>query len=104
MASRRCSSTDQLESASNAGCFYVHVGKGANDDEMAVDIRNQAVTVIWVCCCSEEMAARMKTALSKGAVNKTRGHGGGGRDKSNSRALARRNARCSSIASWRTSS
>lgn len=56
---------------------YVYVGAEANIDEVAVDLRNQAPTVLIVCCSDEVAAARMEMALSEEAVNKqTRGDGG----------------------------
>ena len=58
-------------------CLYVYVGAEASIDQVAVDLRNQAPTVLIVCCSNEHAAARMKTALSEEAVNKqTRGDGG----------------------------
>ena len=59
----------------------MYVGKEANIDEVAVDLRNQAPTVVLVCCCDGEVAMLMQTALSKAAVdNKTHGEWEKGRD------------------------
>ncbi len=55
---------------------YVYVGAEANVGEVAVDLRNQAPTVLIVCCSSGDVTARMQAALSQEAVNKnTRGDG-----------------------------
>ena len=56
----------------------MYADKEADIDEVAKDLRNQAPTVLFVCCCDSEAAMRMQTALSKDAVNKTRGEGGKG--------------------------
>ena len=60
----------------HAACLYVYVDKEADVDEVAKDLRNQAPTVLFVRCYDSEAAMRMQTALSKAAVNKTRGEGG----------------------------
>ena len=86
--------------------------KGANIDEVAKDLRNQAPTALFVCCYDGEAAMRMQTALGKDAVNKTRGEGGKGAvnetrgdgrmrktKKDNRRALARRTSKLCSSAS-----
>ena len=58
-------------------CVYVCVGAEANIDQVAADLRNQAPTVLIVCCSDGDVAARMQTALSQEAVNRnTRGDGG----------------------------
>jgi len=59
-------------------CLYVYVDKEADIDEVAKELRNHAPTVLFVCCCDSEAAKRMQIALSKDAVNKTRGEGGKG--------------------------
>ena len=66
------------EGVGHTACLYVYVDKEADIDEVAKDLRNQAPTVLFVCCCDSEAAMRMQTALSKDAVNKTRGEGGKG--------------------------
>ena len=67
------------EGVGNIACVYVYVDKEANIDEVAKDLRNQAPTVLFVCCYDSEAAKCMQTALSKDAVNKTRGDGGKGK-------------------------
>ena len=59
-------STDQGPGA--ISCLYVYVGKEANLDEVAVDLRNQAPTILFVCCADMEVAKNMATALSKKGV------------------------------------
>ena len=60
-------------------CLYVYVREEANVDEVAVDLRNQAPTILFVCCSDGEVAESMATALSKAGVdNKPRGDGGTG--------------------------
>ena len=66
------------EGVGHTACLYVYVDKEADIDEVAKDLRNQAPTVLFVCCYDSEAAMRMQTALSKDAVNKTRGEGGKG--------------------------
>ena len=66
------------EGVGNAACLYVYVDKEADIDEVAKDLRNQAPTVLFVCCYDSEAAMRMQTALSKDAVNKIGGEGGKG--------------------------
>ena len=47
-----------------------------------MDLRNQAPTVLLVCCYNREATTRMQIALSKDAVNnKTRGGGEKGKEK-----------------------
>ena len=55
---------------------YVYVGAEANIDQVAVDLRNQAPTVLIVCCSDENAAARMKALLSEKAVGKQTRSGG----------------------------
>ena len=63
----------------NIACVYTYVGNEADVDEVAADLRNQAPTVLFVCCCDSETAIRVRAALSKEAVNnETRGDGGKG--------------------------
>ena len=74
-------STDQPESAvaegfGNIGCIYVYIGKDADIDKVAEDLRNQAPTILFVCCYNSEAATRMQIALSNEPVDKrTRGDG-----------------------------
>ena len=73
-------STDQRPGA--ISCLYVYVGKEANLDEVAVDLRNQAPTILFVCCGDREVAKDMAIALSKkGVDNAPRGDGGKGKGR-----------------------
>ena len=73
-------STDQ--SPGNIACLYVYVDDEANVDEVAVDLRNQAPTILFVCCSDGEVAKSMAIALSKAGVdNKPRGDGGKGKGR-----------------------
>ena len=63
----------------NIACLYAFVGKEANLDEVARDLRNQAPTILFVCCCDGQVAEEMKTVLSEqGVDNRPRGDGGKG--------------------------
>ena len=85
---------------STIACLYVYVGKEANVDEVAVDLRNQAPTILFVCCGDREVAKNMAIALSKkGVDNAPRGDGGKGKgrgdkgEKEDRRAPARRSSK-----------
>ena len=70
-------STDQ--GSGQIACLYVSVGEEANVQMVAMDLRNQAPTILFVCCGNEEVANRMATALiSPGVDNRPRGDGGKG--------------------------
>ena len=79
-------STDEPPSAvaektgnGSIACLYAYVGKEANLDEVARDLRNQAPTILFVCCCDGQVAEEMKTVLSEqGVDNRPRGDGGKG--------------------------
>ena len=61
---------------------YVYVGAEANIGQVAVDLRNQAPTVLIVCCSDGDVTARMHMALRQEAVNRsTRGEGANAEQK-----------------------
>ena len=76
------------EGTGTIACLYTYVGEEANVDEVAKDLRNQAPTILVVCCCNGAMAEDMTTALSKDGVDKrtTRGDGEKGQGKGRARA------------------
>ena len=65
------------EGCGTCACVYGNVEIEANIEEVAVDLRNQAPTVLFVPCYDEEQATNMQSALCKEIVNtNTRDDGG----------------------------
>ena len=61
-------------------CLYLAVDLQANIEEVAADVRNQAPTILLVCCECLDIAKQMVLALEKEPVkNDLRGDGGKGK-------------------------
>ena len=90
-------STDDPPIAAGSGtivCLYAFVGKKADIDEVAADLRNIAPTILFVVCHDAPAAVKMKDALETEGVDtalsrgdgESRGDGGGDKGKGKQRA------------------